>query len=132
MPESSPGVIGQQAMAIGQLIKQYVDENPLSGAALSSRAVEYTAGRLMLLQSSTKQMNTNKVESTKFAACLFVLLIQECLRNDRKSILGFDAEFIHATMVQFVQFADAQALLEQVDLYFEREPKPRNNAKLDS
>ena len=105
-----------QSSSISALIREYVSANPPSGKALSTSALEYTTGRLMLLQVQRKTLLSSQVESTKFAACLFVLFVQECLVNQQASILGFDAGMIHSILLEFAQSVDPDALHDQIAL----------------
>ena len=68
---------------ISTLIEQFVAEHPLGGTALNDTALHYVAGRLMLLLAARKTTLTSSEACGKFAACLFILIVQESLLNRR-------------------------------------------------
>ena len=101
---------------ISVLIEEYVTAHPLSGSGLSSPAKRYAAGRLMLLQTDRETaLAQSATESSRFAACLFVLIVQECLIHRRRRIFGVEAETVHSILLEHVKSVPPAALLQQLE-----------------
>lgn len=114
VPPPAPAEPRHELSSLAQLIWDYVLAHPLSGDALESCHVEYVAGRLMLLQAAKKTTLTSQAESGKFAACLFILVVQEILHFRRPTILGFSAEVIHRHMIDFARHVEPSVLIQHV------------------
>lgn len=116
MATSQAATINVRQNEISTLIEQFVAEHPLGGTALNDAALHYVAGRLMLLLAARQTTLTSSEACGKFAACLFILIVQESLLNRRPTIFGFDAGEIHDYLIEHARHVEPSALLRQVQL----------------
>ena len=87
---------GDAARRFHELIEELVRGYPTKGDMISSRDVRFVAGKLLLLQhESASATNTDE---EKFAACLFVLFVQEFLVHKQRNILGFEVDQLYSKL----------------------------------
>ena len=110
---------GDAARRFHELIEELVRGYPTKGDMISSRDVRFLAGKLLLLQhESASATNTGE---EKFAACLFVLFVQEFLVHKQRNILGFEVDQLYSklqsllsesTDITHVTFSEAVAAVD--------------------
>ena len=96
------------------LVDEHVADNPVATTALTPAAVRFAAGRLLLHQAGRRADTQSQSASTKFAATLFVLIIEEVIHAKRSTILGFDVESVYAVLADHAQALDPRAFHDAV------------------
>jgi hypothetical protein len=109
----------EKAALVAELVEQHVAAHPPKGTSLSAEAVLYTAGRLLLLQAAKSAPSKVRVlsrdEMTKFAACLFVLLVQEHVYHRKRTVLGLPALTVLKILLTYEAQVEPDALLRMIE-----------------
>ena len=108
MERLAPSVVGASSASVqhisdtfGALVREYVLGYPFTAPGLPSAGIDYVAGRLLLFQTKGGNVSVESWpdgEALKFAACLFVLLVQENLVHGKQYVLGLSAQSIYSHM----------------------------------
>lgn len=76
-----------------KLLDELILLHPLAGSGLSTFAINFAAGRLMLLENCPdRQMEPQ--EALKLCTCLFILFVEEALVHGREEIFSFPVESV--------------------------------------
>lgn len=98
-------------------IEAHLGEHPPLGSAISEADLRYAVGRLLLLRDQgAKIVDMQTDEVAKFAALLYVLLLQEYVEGERDLVIGFGANEVRDIITECRQQIGGDAIVSQVKL----------------
>ena len=97
--------------AFHALVDEYIAGYPVRGHMISHENVKFTAAKLLLQKSNAAKEQRDIAEpaaAPKFAACLFVLFVQEHLVHSLPTILGTRAQEVYSEIQSVIRGANME------------------------